>query len=169
MSTITSTSMLRGLELLRNPHFNRGTAFTAEERAALPRGRERLWLWAFSLVGYGERITLPLLIWLGGVVLAGLSYATVVGIPYDIASLQFADLLVRLALGPLAILRIDDLRPPNAPGPFDLDPRLDPRNRVLGLLPSGDPQGHPGRTLTSRQLHSVGFSPRCLMSQSDVG
>jgi hypothetical protein len=57
MSTITSTSMLRGLELLRNPHFNRGTAFTAEERAALPRGRERLWLWAsrWSAMESGSR------------------------------------------------------------------------------------------------------------------
>jgi len=26
---------------------------------------------------------------------------------------------VRLALGPLAILRVDELRPPNAPGPWD--------------------------------------------------
>jgi malate dehydrogenase (oxaloacetate-decarboxylating) len=35
MSTIAWTSMPHGLELLRNPHFNRGTAFTPEERASL--------------------------------------------------------------------------------------------------------------------------------------
>jgi len=50
---------------------------------------------------------------------AGLAYAAVVSIPSGIASRQFAELLVRLALGPLAILRVDELRPPNAPGPWD--------------------------------------------------
>jgi integrase len=67
------------------------------------------------LIGYGERILQPLLIWLGGVVVLGLAHAMVVGIPTGIASVPFAYLLGRLALGPLAILRLDDLRPPNAP------------------------------------------------------
>jgi hypothetical protein len=88
-------------------------------RRALPRGREKFWLGAFSLIGYGERIVQPLLIWLGGVVLAGLAHAAIVPVPSGIASIQFADLLVRLALGPLAFLRVDQLRPPNAPGPWD--------------------------------------------------
>src|SRR5262245_24799038 len=34
-TTALPTSMLRGRELLRDPHSNRGTAFTLEERAAL--------------------------------------------------------------------------------------------------------------------------------------
>jgi malate dehydrogenase (oxaloacetate-decarboxylating) len=35
MATVTSTSLPRRRELLRNPRFNRGTAFTLQERAAL--------------------------------------------------------------------------------------------------------------------------------------
>ena len=88
-------------------------------RRALPPGRERFRLWAFSLIGYGERIMLPLLWWIGGVLLAGLAYAAVVPIPSGVASIQFVDLLGRLALGPLGFLRVDELRPPNAPGPWD--------------------------------------------------
>jgi hypothetical protein len=33
---------------------------------------------------------------------------------------MFASLLVRLALGPLAILRVDELRLSNVPGPWDM-------------------------------------------------
>lgn len=88
-------------------------------RRALPRGREKFWLSAFSLIGYGERILQPLLVWLVGILVAGLAYVGVVGVPFEVVSPQFLELLGRLALGPLAILRVE-LRPPNAPGPWDM-------------------------------------------------
>jgi hypothetical protein len=111
-------AILSTQQVLGSTQSNVRLASMRARRRALPRGRERFWLWVFSLIGYGERIMLPLLIWLGGVVLAGLAYAVVVGIPSGIASAQFAELLGRLWLGPLAILRVE-LRPLNAPGPWD--------------------------------------------------
>jgi hypothetical protein len=60
---------------------------------------------------------LPLLIWLGGVVVLGLAHTAVVPLPSGIVSIRFVDLLVRLALGPLAFLRVDQLRPPTLPDP----------------------------------------------------
>jgi malate dehydrogenase (oxaloacetate-decarboxylating) len=35
MTTMTASSLPHGRELLRDPHFNRGTAFTCEQRSAL--------------------------------------------------------------------------------------------------------------------------------------
>jgi hypothetical protein len=113
-------AILSTQQVLGSAQSNVRLASMRARRKALPRGREKSWLWAFSLIGYGERILQPLLIWLGGVVLLGLVHAVVVGIPSGIASIQFAELLARLALGPLAILRVDELRPPNAPGPWDM-------------------------------------------------
>jgi hypothetical protein len=49
-------------------------------RRALPPGREHFWLAAFSVIGYGERILLPLLVWLGGIILAGLAYMGVMAV-----------------------------------------------------------------------------------------
>jgi hypothetical protein len=112
-------AILSTQQVLGSTQSNVRLASMRARRRALPWGRERFWLSAFSLIGYGERITLPLLWWLGGVVAFGLAHATVVQIPSGIASRQFAALLLRLALGPLAILRVDELRPPNAPGPWD--------------------------------------------------
>jgi hypothetical protein len=88
-------------------------------RKALRYGRERFWLSAYSLIGYGERILLPMVVWLAGVVLAGLAYALVVGVPYGIISVEFIKLLVRFMAGPLAILRVEELRPKNVPGSWD--------------------------------------------------
>ena len=112
-------AILSSQQVLGSTQSNVRLASMRARRRALPRGRERFWLSVFSLVGYGERITLPLLWWMGGVVVAGLAYAAVVPIPSGIASIQFVDLLGRLALGPLGFLRVDELRPPNAPGPWD--------------------------------------------------
>jgi hypothetical protein len=112
-------AILSSQQVLGSTQSNVRLASMRARRRALPRGREKFWLWAFSLIGYGERIVQPLLIWLGGVVLAGLAHAAIVPVPSGIASIQFADLLVRLALGPLAFLRVDQLRPPNALGPWD--------------------------------------------------
>ena len=113
-------AILSSQQVLGSTQSNVRLASMRARHRALPWGRERFWLWAFSLIGYGERITLPLLWWLGGVVLAGLAYAAVVPIPSGLVSVQFADLLGRLALGPLGFLRVDELRPPNAPGPWDM-------------------------------------------------
>ncbi len=88
-------------------------------RRALGFGRERFWLAAFSLIGYGERILLPIAVWLAGVVAAGLAYVLVVGVPFGVVSEEFVKLLARLLAGPLAILRVEELRPPNAPGIWD--------------------------------------------------
>ena len=88
-------------------------------RRALGYGRERFWLAAFSLIGYGERILLPLAVWLAGVVAAGVAYALVVDVPYRVVSVEFVKLLARLLAGPLAILRVEELRPQNAPGTWD--------------------------------------------------
>jgi hypothetical protein len=112
-------AILSTQQVLGSTQSNVRLASMRARRRALPRGRERFWLWVFSLIGYGERITLPLLWWLGGVVLAGLAYAAFVGMRSGIISFEFASLLVRLVLGPLAILRVDELRPPNVPGPWD--------------------------------------------------
>ena len=112
-------AILSSQQVLGSTQSNVRLASMRARQRALSRGREKFWLRAFSLIGYGERILQPLLIWLGGVVVLGLAHAMVVGIPTGIASVQFAYLLGRLALGPLAILRLDDLRPPNAPGPWD--------------------------------------------------
>jgi hypothetical protein len=109
---------LSAQQVLGSVQSNVRLASMRARRRALPWGRERFWLSAFALIGYGERIMLPLLVWLGGVVLAGLGYAAVVGVPSGVASPQFVELLGRLALGPLAILRVE-LRPPNVPGPWD--------------------------------------------------
>jgi hypothetical protein len=112
-------AILSAQQVLGSTQSNVRLASMRARREALSWSRERFWLSVFSLIGYGERITLPLLWWLGGVVLASLAHAAVVPIPSGIASRQFAELLVRLALGPLAFLRVDELRPPNAPGPWD--------------------------------------------------
>jgi hypothetical protein len=112
-------AILSAKQVLGSVQSNVRLASMRARRKALPLGREKFWLWAFSLIGYGERILQPLLIWLVGIVLAGLAYAAVVGIPAGIVSQQFAELLGRLALGPLAILRVE-LRPPNFPGPWDM-------------------------------------------------
>jgi hypothetical protein len=112
-------AILSAQQVLGSTQSNVRLASMRARRQALSWGRERFWLSVFSLIGYGERITLPLLIWLGGVVLAGLAHSAVVPIPSGIASRQFAELVARLALGPLAFLRVDELRPPNASGPWD--------------------------------------------------
>jgi hypothetical protein len=89
-------------------------------RKALGYGRERFWLAAYSLIGYGERILIPLAIWLAGVMALGLLYASVLGVPYSIVSVDFVKLLMRLLAGPLAILRVENLRPQNVvPGSWD--------------------------------------------------
>jgi hypothetical protein len=111
-------ALLSAQQVLGSVQSNVRLASMRARRRALPLGREKFWLSAFSLIGYGERILLPLLVWLVGIVLAGLAYAGVVGVPFGIVSPQFVELLGRLALGPLAILRVE-LRPPNAPGPWD--------------------------------------------------
>ncbi len=81
-------------------------------------GRQRFWLSAFALIGYSERILLPVIVWLAVVVGAGLAYALVVGVPFGIASGEFVELLGRFVAGPLAVLRIE-VRPPNSTGPWD--------------------------------------------------
>jgi hypothetical protein len=112
-------AVLSAQQVLGSVQSNVRLASLRARRKALSHGREKLWLSAFSLIGYGERILLPLLLWFSGIVLAGLVYAAVVGIPSGIASPQFVELLGRLALGPLAILRVE-LHPLNTPGPWDM-------------------------------------------------
>jgi hypothetical protein len=106
-------------QVLGSTQSNVRLASMRARREALPWGREKFWLSVFSLIGYGERITLPLVWWLVVVTLASLAHAAVVPIPSGIASSQFAELFGRLALGPLGFLRVEVLRPPNAPGPGD--------------------------------------------------
>jgi hypothetical protein len=96
-------------------------AASRARRQTLGPGREQFWLSLYSLVGYGERILLPVLVWALGVVVAGLMFVALDGalLITDVLSAEFVKLLLRFVAGPFSILRIEGIRPPNLPGIWD--------------------------------------------------
>jgi hypothetical protein len=95
----------------------------ARRRSLDPRRDTREWvlLSLFALIGYGERIVLPLLWWFAFVVLGGaLLYA--IGAAPDVTTWYSSDmlkLLGRLAAAPLTLFRVEGFHRKDVPGAWD--------------------------------------------------
>jgi hypothetical protein len=151
-------AILSSQQVLGSAQSNVRLASMRARRRALPRGREKFWLW----VVLADRLR-------GADLAAVADLAGRCGAPRHSACqggrdshwyrLRTVRRPARAAgarsIGIHPAGQLASAQRPRTLGHGHLDRRAGARNRVRGLLPGGDPKGHPSRTLTSRQLNHV--------------